>query len=163
MICSHDYVLFVRQAAWLRKARLSPSSQSCAWGCHLASLTTLPVYQKSCLTLCLPACVSIFKMLCLGPRQPWHDIHCKLEGPVAWDLYHNFVQVIPLYCPPSLAPLPPASPACLQQPMDPTTLACTQMCCSHETQICMQDIYISYVGKLLRQLCKQSCVNSTLE
>ncbi len=27
-----------------------------------------------------------------GPRQPWHDIHCRLEGPVAWDVYHNFVQ-----------------------------------------------------------------------
>ncbi|PIN08301.1 Phospholipase D1 [Handroanthus impetiginosus] len=20
-----------------------------------------------------------------GPREPWHDIHCKLEGPAAWD------------------------------------------------------------------------------
>ena len=46
-------------------------------------------------------------MLCLlshvcalpaGPRQPWHDIHCKLEGPVAWDVYHNFIQVCLLPC-----------------------------------------------------------------
>ena len=26
----------------------------------------------------------------LGPRQPWHDVHCKLEGPVARDVLHNF-------------------------------------------------------------------------
>ncbi|OIV97740.1 hypothetical protein TanjilG_12497 [Lupinus angustifolius] len=25
-----------------------------------------------------------------GPREPWHDIHCKLEGPVAWDVLQNF-------------------------------------------------------------------------
>ncbi|RYR79077.1 hypothetical protein Ahy_A01g003944 isoform F [Arachis hypogaea] len=27
-----------------------------------------------------------------GPREPWHDIHCKLEGPIAWDVYSTFVQ-----------------------------------------------------------------------
>lgn len=27
-----------------------------------------------------------------GPRQPWHDIHCRLEGPVAWDVVYNFEQ-----------------------------------------------------------------------
>eukprot|EP00250_Pteridium_aquilinum_P016714 c23251_g1_i1 orf=289-2688(+) len=27
-----------------------------------------------------------------GPRQPWHDIHCCLEGPVAWDVVFNFEQ-----------------------------------------------------------------------
>ncbi|GBG72657.1 hypothetical protein CBR_g12230 [Chara braunii] len=27
-----------------------------------------------------------------GPRQPWHDIHAKVEGPVAWDILHNFEQ-----------------------------------------------------------------------
>mmetsp|Transcript_18608 Transcript_18608/g.56169 ORF Transcript_18608/g.56169 Transcript_18608/m.56169 type:complete len:842 (-) Transcript_18608:570-3095(-) len=27
-----------------------------------------------------------------GPRQPWHDIHCRLEGPVAWDVLLNFEQ-----------------------------------------------------------------------
>ncbi|KAL5199426.1 hypothetical protein ABZP36_020629 [Zizania latifolia] len=25
-----------------------------------------------------------------GPREPWHDIHSKLEGPVAWDVLRNF-------------------------------------------------------------------------
>ncbi|XP_059658142.1 phospholipase D alpha 1-like [Cornus florida] len=25
-----------------------------------------------------------------GPREPWHDIHCRLEGPVAWDVLYNF-------------------------------------------------------------------------
>ncbi|EFJ35104.1 hypothetical protein SELMODRAFT_165923 [Selaginella moellendorffii] len=27
-----------------------------------------------------------------GPREPWHDIHSKLEGPVAWDVLRNFEQ-----------------------------------------------------------------------
>lgn len=27
-----------------------------------------------------------------GPRQPWHDIHCRLRGPVALDVVHNFEQ-----------------------------------------------------------------------
>lgn len=27
-----------------------------------------------------------------GPREPWHDIHCRLEGPVAWDVLFNFEQ-----------------------------------------------------------------------
>ncbi|KAL9676437.1 hypothetical protein QQ045_004651 [Rhodiola kirilowii] len=27
-----------------------------------------------------------------GPREPWHDIHCQLEGPVAWDVLYNFEQ-----------------------------------------------------------------------
>ena len=41
-----------------------------------------------------------------GPREPWHDIHCKLEGKIAQDVFYNFkerwerqgsnVQVLPL-------------------------------------------------------------------
>lgn len=27
-----------------------------------------------------------------GPREPWHDIHAKLEGPAAWDVLYNFEQ-----------------------------------------------------------------------
>ncbi|XP_061375445.1 phospholipase D alpha 1-like [Gastrolobium bilobum] len=27
-----------------------------------------------------------------GPREPWHDIHCCLEGPIAWDVLINFEQ-----------------------------------------------------------------------
>ncbi|KAK9130688.1 hypothetical protein Sjap_011175 [Stephania japonica] len=27
-----------------------------------------------------------------GPREPWHDTHCKLEGPVAWDVLYNYEQ-----------------------------------------------------------------------
>ncbi|XWS70696.1 hypothetical protein CRYUN_Cryun03dG0069300 [Craigia yunnanensis] len=27
-----------------------------------------------------------------GPREPWHDMHCRLEGPVAWDVLLNFKQ-----------------------------------------------------------------------
>ncbi|KAL6845379.1 hypothetical protein ACP4OV_024874 [Aristida adscensionis] len=27
-----------------------------------------------------------------GPREPWHDIHARLEGPVAWDVLYNFEQ-----------------------------------------------------------------------
>ena len=25
-----------------------------------------------------------------GPREPWHDIHSKVEGPIAYDIYLNF-------------------------------------------------------------------------
>ncbi|KAG2563444.1 phospholipase D alpha 2-like [Panicum virgatum] len=27
-----------------------------------------------------------------GPREPWHDIHCRIDGPAAWDVLHNFEQ-----------------------------------------------------------------------
>ncbi|XP_010266062.1 PREDICTED: phospholipase D delta-like [Nelumbo nucifera] len=27
-----------------------------------------------------------------APRQPWHDLHCKIEGPVAYDVLKNFEQ-----------------------------------------------------------------------
>ena len=28
----------------------------------------------------------------VGPRQPWHDIHCKVEGPIAMDILSNFME-----------------------------------------------------------------------
>ncbi|KAF9618305.1 hypothetical protein IFM89_000940 [Coptis chinensis] len=27
-----------------------------------------------------------------GPRQPWHDLHCRIDGPVAHDILTNFEQ-----------------------------------------------------------------------
>jgi hypothetical protein len=27
-----------------------------------------------------------------GPREPWHDWHCKIEGPAAYDVLTNFEQ-----------------------------------------------------------------------
>eukprot|EP00268_Persea_americana_P000036 TRINITY_DN10013_c0_g1_i4.p1 TRINITY_DN10013_c0_g1~~TRINITY_DN10013_c0_g1_i4.p1 ORF type:complete len:550 (-),score=84.97 TRINITY_DN10013_c0_g1_i4:1475-3124(-) len=27
-----------------------------------------------------------------GPRQAWHDLHCKIEGPAAYDILKNFEQ-----------------------------------------------------------------------
>ncbi|KAK4410608.1 Phospholipase D alpha 1 [Sesamum angolense] len=27
-----------------------------------------------------------------GPREPWHDIHSRVEGPIAWDVLFNFEQ-----------------------------------------------------------------------
>lgn len=28
----------------------------------------------------------------VGPREPWHDIHCKVEGPIARDVLENFIE-----------------------------------------------------------------------
>lgn len=28
----------------------------------------------------------------MAPRQPWHDLHCKIEGPAAYDVLMNFEQ-----------------------------------------------------------------------
>ena len=28
----------------------------------------------------------------VGPRQPWHDIHSKVEGPIAQDVFTNFYE-----------------------------------------------------------------------
>lgn len=27
-----------------------------------------------------------------GPREPWHDVHSRIEGPAAWDVHYNFEQ-----------------------------------------------------------------------
>ncbi|KAL0854199.1 hypothetical protein Bca101_059351 [Brassica carinata] len=38
--------------------------------------------------------LSIFKQQggTKAPRQPWHDLHCKIEGPAAYDILINFEQ-----------------------------------------------------------------------
>ncbi|KAH7287656.1 hypothetical protein KP509_32G068000 [Ceratopteris richardii] len=28
----------------------------------------------------------------IGPREPWHDVHARIEGPCAWDVLYNFEQ-----------------------------------------------------------------------
>ncbi|KAJ4833057.1 hypothetical protein Tsubulata_001028 [Turnera subulata] len=33
-----------------------------------------------------------FSSSCKSPRQPWHDLHCKIEGPAAYDVLENFEQ-----------------------------------------------------------------------
>ncbi|KAJ6336369.1 hypothetical protein OIU78_012882 [Salix suchowensis] len=31
-----------------------------------------------------------------GPRQPWHDLHCKIEGPAAYDNgFHGYLGLLP--------------------------------------------------------------------
>ncbi|CAI9784961.1 unnamed protein product [Fraxinus pennsylvanica] len=30
-----------------------------------------------------------------GPREPWHDLHCKIDGPAAYDVLTNFEEWIP--------------------------------------------------------------------
>ena len=39
-------------------------------------------------------CLHIAEKQCelAGPREPWHDVHCRLEGPVAFDVLTNFEQ-----------------------------------------------------------------------
>ncbi|KAL6551292.1 Phospholipase D [Orobanche minor] len=34
----------------------------------------------------------VLQSLKVGPREPWHDIHSRLEGPVAWGVLLNFEQ-----------------------------------------------------------------------
>ena len=28
----------------------------------------------------------------IGPREPWHDIHSKVEGSIAYDVFENFAE-----------------------------------------------------------------------
>lgn len=38
-----------------------------------------------------------------GPREPWHDVHCRLEGRAAWDVLANFEQRWRKQAPPEMA------------------------------------------------------------
>jgi phospholipase D1/2 len=42
--------------------------------------------------LCSIICVSLVQGSSKGPRQPWHDLHCKIDGPAAYDVLKNFEQ-----------------------------------------------------------------------
>ncbi|KAL2645235.1 hypothetical protein R1flu_012822 [Riccia fluitans] len=55
---------------------------------HSLFRTLTTVHRKDFRQGCIPG-AEIRKG---GPRQPWHDIHSKLEGAVAWDAHTNFVQ-----------------------------------------------------------------------
>ena len=32
----------------------------------------------------------MFHTCITGPREPWHDIHSKVDGPIAYDVFENF-------------------------------------------------------------------------
>lgn len=37
-------------------------------------------------------CIPLMQAGAKGPRQPWHDLHCKIDGPAAYDVLKNFEQ-----------------------------------------------------------------------
>ncbi|OAE28305.1 hypothetical protein AXG93_2507s1170 [Marchantia polymorpha subsp. ruderalis] len=55
---------------------------------HSLFRTLTTVHRKDFQQGCIPGAA----LKSGGPRQPWHDIHSKLEGAVAWDAHTNFVQ-----------------------------------------------------------------------
>ena len=36
--------------------------------------------------------ITLYYVSLLGPREPWHDIHCELNGPIAHDVFMNFYE-----------------------------------------------------------------------
>lgn len=43
-------------------------------------------------TLPTQACADAPCCVAPGPRESWHDIHCRVEGPAGWDVLLNFEQ-----------------------------------------------------------------------
>lgn len=37
-------------------------------------------------------CIHLTQAGAKGPRQPWHDLHCRIDGPAAYDVLTNFEQ-----------------------------------------------------------------------
>lgn len=54
---------------------------------HSLFVTLKTAHQSDFYNGCLPDATSE-----CGPREPWHDIHSKIEGPAAWDVLQTFVE-----------------------------------------------------------------------
>ena len=52
---------------------------------HTLFSTLETTHQKDFYSNCVPSATQK-----TGPRQPWHDIHSRVEGEIAKDLFHNF-------------------------------------------------------------------------
>jgi len=59
---------------------------------HPFVVSYLGYYKSAISPHCLVALWSQEQVEAGGPREPWHDWHCKIDGPAAYDVLTNFEQ-----------------------------------------------------------------------